>query len=205
MMVFFSINMDFALAYYNPEVGRFISRDPIGYEAEDVNLYRYVSNNSLNKKDPLGLAEIPWLPIPTPKIPSIPLPKIPPIIPNFPMLPSGSPECDKYPACYTYAGTNARCFCKCAGDSDWSQYVRGCLRHYYERGMGPTRAHARCYAYGTAKHGNPPWGTLIECVAECEQILPSVPPISIPSIIKLPPIPIPLPPIFDLPTPIPWS
>jgi hypothetical protein len=46
-------------AYYSPEVGRFISRDPIGYEAEDANLYRYVGNQSQIASDPLG--EEPWL------------------------------------------------------------------------------------------------------------------------------------------------
>jgi hypothetical protein len=42
-------------AYYSPEVGRFISRDPIEYEAEDTNLYRYVGNNTINAKDYSGL------------------------------------------------------------------------------------------------------------------------------------------------------
>ncbi|MDD3145057.1 MAG: hypothetical protein PHV23_03005 [Candidatus Gracilibacteria bacterium] len=40
--------------YYNPELGRFISRDPIDIY-DDVNLYGYVKNNSVNAKDPTGL------------------------------------------------------------------------------------------------------------------------------------------------------
>ncbi|MCE9552182.1 MAG: RHS repeat-associated core domain-containing protein [Planctomycetes bacterium] len=40
--------------YFDPVVGRFISEDPIGFEAEDANLYRYVFNESLNSTDPLG-------------------------------------------------------------------------------------------------------------------------------------------------------
>jgi len=38
--------------YYNPELGRFISRDPIDI-SDDVNLYSYVGNNGVNYTDPL--------------------------------------------------------------------------------------------------------------------------------------------------------
>ena len=41
--------------YYDPMEGRFISKDPIGFAGEDVNLYRYVRNNSVNGVDPFGL------------------------------------------------------------------------------------------------------------------------------------------------------
>lgn len=41
--------------YYNPEVGRFISEDPIGFEGGTVNLYEYAGNNPLLLIDPLGL------------------------------------------------------------------------------------------------------------------------------------------------------
>jgi RHS repeat-associated protein len=41
--------------YYDPNVGRFISIDPLGFEAGDTNLYRYVSNNSTNYTDPTGM------------------------------------------------------------------------------------------------------------------------------------------------------
>ena len=40
--------------YYNPETGRFISEDPIGFGGGDLNLYRYVLNNSVNLIDPTG-------------------------------------------------------------------------------------------------------------------------------------------------------
>ncbi len=39
--------------FYHPGVGRFTSRDPLGY-APDVNLYRYVGNSPVNWIDPLG-------------------------------------------------------------------------------------------------------------------------------------------------------
>ncbi|MFN0138457.1 MAG: RHS repeat domain-containing protein [Pyrinomonadaceae bacterium] len=41
--------------FYDPNLGRFISEDPIGFEGGDVNLYGYVSNNPLNYYDPSGL------------------------------------------------------------------------------------------------------------------------------------------------------
>ena len=37
--------------------GRWLSRDPIGFEAGDVNLYRYVGNEPTGKTDPSGLEE----------------------------------------------------------------------------------------------------------------------------------------------------
>ena len=42
--------------YYNPMVGRFISKDPISFAGGDVNLYGYVQNNPGNRTDPSGLA-----------------------------------------------------------------------------------------------------------------------------------------------------
>jgi len=58
--------------YYSPEMGRFISEDPIGFEGGDVNFYSYVDsvgkvpaidrnqyfyarNNPINLTDPMGL------------------------------------------------------------------------------------------------------------------------------------------------------
>jgi len=40
--------------YYEPSIGRFISRDPIGYE-DGLNIYTYVGNNPINRLDPFGL------------------------------------------------------------------------------------------------------------------------------------------------------
>lgn len=41
--------------YYNPDLGRFISRDPLGFDGGDFNLYRFVFNFPF-KKDPYGLS-----------------------------------------------------------------------------------------------------------------------------------------------------
>ncbi len=42
---------------YDAELGRFVGRDPIGYEAGDVSLYQYCSCGALDRVDPLGLYE----------------------------------------------------------------------------------------------------------------------------------------------------
>ncbi len=52
--------------YYDPEVGRFINKDPIGYAGGDLNLYAYVGNNLINWMDPLGLQISPGKPAPRP-------------------------------------------------------------------------------------------------------------------------------------------
>ena len=52
--------------YYHPDLQRFISEDPIGLAAGDVNFYSYVGNHPLEMSDPLGLQPRPRLPIPSP-------------------------------------------------------------------------------------------------------------------------------------------
>ena len=41
--------------YYDPRAGRFISQDPLGYAAGDINLYRYCQNSPTNATDPSGM------------------------------------------------------------------------------------------------------------------------------------------------------
>ena len=41
--------------WYDPESGRFLSEDPIGFEGGDTNLYVYTKNNPVNLTDPTGL------------------------------------------------------------------------------------------------------------------------------------------------------
>jgi RHS repeat-associated protein len=44
--------------YYDPEVGRFLGEDSIGFAGSDANLYRYVENNPLTARDPSGLFKV---------------------------------------------------------------------------------------------------------------------------------------------------
>lgn len=43
--------------FYSPALGRFLQSDPLRFGGRDVNIYRYVGNNSTNSADPLGLCE----------------------------------------------------------------------------------------------------------------------------------------------------
>ncbi len=41
--------------WYDANIGRFISEDPIGFGSSDTNLYRYAGNDPVNFRDPSGL------------------------------------------------------------------------------------------------------------------------------------------------------
>ncbi len=43
--------------FYDPNLGRFLSEDPIGFEGGDMNLFGYVRNNPINFADPTGLID----------------------------------------------------------------------------------------------------------------------------------------------------
>ena len=40
---------------YNPDLGRFMSEDPMGFKAGDKNLFRYCGNDPIDRIDPMGL------------------------------------------------------------------------------------------------------------------------------------------------------
>lgn len=45
----------FGAREYDPSIGRFLSKDPLGFASEDTNFYTYVYNDPVNKIDPSGL------------------------------------------------------------------------------------------------------------------------------------------------------
>jgi RHS repeat-associated protein len=44
--------------WYDPQAGRWLSQDPMGFAAGDANLYNYVSNQPTTYADPRGLAPL---------------------------------------------------------------------------------------------------------------------------------------------------
>jgi uncharacterized protein RhaS with RHS repeats len=51
--------LDYRARFYNPQLQRFISEDPLEFFGGDFNLYAYVGNNPVNFTDPLGLWRFP--------------------------------------------------------------------------------------------------------------------------------------------------
>ena len=56
LAVFAVLFVGTASAHYNPQLGRWLSRDPMG-EAGGFNLYAYCGNDPVNRHDPLGLQD----------------------------------------------------------------------------------------------------------------------------------------------------
>jgi RHS repeat-associated protein len=93
--------------YYNPLLGRFISEDPLGFGADDVNLYEYALDSPTNFIDPEGSQALPKstsLPGPqlVPPIEAEPVPLGPgPLVGGLPMvlIPMKTPPpCDDAPS-----------------------------------------------------------------------------------------------------------
>jgi RHS repeat-associated protein len=77
--------------YYDAAVGGFISEDPIGFGAQDANLYRYVENSPVNLVDPDGYRGFPPLFRPAPPINRpVTIPR-PPAYNNYSRPPVGYP------------------------------------------------------------------------------------------------------------------
>jgi RHS repeat-associated protein len=52
------VNLQYNRArWYDPQTGRWLSQDPIGFAAGDANLYRYVGNKATYRRDPSGLID----------------------------------------------------------------------------------------------------------------------------------------------------
>ncbi len=82
-----------------------------------------------------------------------------------------------YPKSYTYAFSNANCFCKCAGNTLWSMVVRSCLRKSYVSGATPSGGHLNCYKYASLMGYRMPFTKLGACYSKCNLA---------PGLIKLP-------------------
>jgi RHS repeat-associated protein len=48
---------DYRHRMYKPELGRFLQTDPIGFDAGDMNLFRYCGDDSVDGSDPTGLLD----------------------------------------------------------------------------------------------------------------------------------------------------
>jgi RHS repeat-associated protein len=137
--------------WYDSKDGRWISRDPINVLGGN-NLYQYVGNNAVNKEDFMGLKDC----------------KNDPPCSGAPPLSSDCSQCNNY-GNETYLLVSLKCFCKCAGDSPWSQKVRGCLSCEHGRGTNPMVAHLSCYAAGGL---DAPYGALAKCYIQCNVLNP---------------------------------
>lgn len=147
--------------WYEPQTGRYTRPDPLGFKPVGVlaeflgalpahrehalNLFVYARSNPLAYVDPTGLMECKYT--------------------ESEPLQSDSPACDKYGAT-PHMGVSLRCFCKCAGNSTWSQDVRGCLSCDWDKGVNMYSAHAECYV-SASKKSAPPMATLVICYEQC--------------------------------------
>jgi len=151
-------------AFYDPALGRWLNRDPIGdsgFDAirehptsllvDNLNRHRFVSNNPINNNDYLGLA--------------VPAGTCSGATP----LNNDSTECDKY-GDRLYLGASLKCFCQCAPNDPWSAFVRGCLRCMDEKGYSDGDAHDHCYSLADSAYPNTkPYFKLVCCFYVCNK------------------------------------
>jgi RHS repeat-associated protein len=51
---------DYRNRWYDPQLGRFLQTDPLGFDAGDLNLFRYCGDDPVDLSDPLGLEFFPY-------------------------------------------------------------------------------------------------------------------------------------------------
>jgi RHS repeat-associated protein len=89
---------DYRNRVYQAELGRFLQTDPIRFDAEDVNWYRYVENRPINQIDPEGLHIV--------TMPDGP--------DDLPPLGPGDPDYVPYALCPVPRCSRAQCAAACA-------------------------------------------------------------------------------------------
>ncbi len=132
---------DYRNRMYSAELGRFLETDPIGFDAGDVNIYRYVKNTPINRVDPFGLKEndcedCNGNPKKGPGIGQKCCANVDPM---------SSSQPNPYSPSDTYMGINAQDMFKNGGDGPWGNIVRGCLVCMLKHGAGMHEAHMFCY------------------------------------------------------------
>jgi RHS repeat-associated protein len=89
---------------YSPRLGRFIERDPLGFEAGDNNWYRFVGNGPTGMTDPSGRFPIVVIPIAVGCAAMCGCSRKPPPAPREPAAPKSVPWSDTAVAIFTAAG-----------------------------------------------------------------------------------------------------
>jgi len=56
-----AVSLNIHDSHYNPETGRWMQKDPIGFAGGDTSLYRYVGNDPVNFVDPSGNIPVPLI------------------------------------------------------------------------------------------------------------------------------------------------
>ena len=150
-------SLQIASAYYDPSAQRWVNRDPIGelgfewafhrnsIQIEESNRHIYLKNSPINKWDSFGLCPAGCL--------------------GADPEGSDSKVCSQY-GDRRYLEVDLSCFCRCAGDSDWSNAVRGCLA-CMDGSVSDTTAHATCYAAADEKYKRPNI-VIAFCTAKCK-------------------------------------
>jgi RHS repeat-associated protein len=161
---------------YLAALGRWIETEPRGAKYVDgLNLYENERSNPVTHLDASGTDVVGPIggsgtdPLPPP-------PSWGPCL-NAPPLMNTAPECLQYSCTDTYSGAYASCFCQCAGNSPWDQFVRGCLRCAYNHGTDPDTAHRVCYAQADSLYpGGRNYAELGQCWLKCNAWLGPPPP-----------------------------
>jgi RHS repeat-associated protein len=153
---------------YDPTIGRWLSKDPIGFRGIDPNPYAYVSNDPINWIDRTGLGPETPTQDPSPAPAPTPTPTPPIFGPPDPSTDCSyyGGRCDETDDFYYCSLAPAICNLARLPLTQWDECVRSCLQHYDSRitcqepGSDDytfddfAESHAYCFSE-CAMHGNP--------------------------------------------------